>query len=134
MSVPTRAPERPAVARLVGLVLLYAAWPVIVVLILAPWLTAWADARTIIVVKAALVAVGLVVVTVRSDPRRPLGLRLGAAAAGYALNPFTWSGRGFMGQLWCQPGLASAAFDLFAWLAVVLAAAVLARQVATLDL
>lgn len=76
--------------------------------------------------KAVLVAAMLVLVTWRGAGGAPAGPRstvlvVVAAAVGFAINPFTWAARTFVGQLVGVDGAVALAVDLVAWLAVVLA-------------
>lgn len=84
-----------------------------------------------LVLKALLVALVLVVVTWRGCDSSSLSGRhvvlVGLAAAlGFALDPFTWAARTFVGQLVGAEGGAGLVLDLVAWLAVVVATAVAA--------
>ena len=84
-----------------------------------------------LVLKALLVALVLVVVTWRGCDLpllggRHVGLVVVVAGVGFALNPFTWAARTFVGQLVGAAGVAALVVDLVAWLAVVVVTAVAA--------
>lgn len=113
-----------AVARGAGLALLYAVVGLVVSLVSVFVALSALDAgdegvQRALVLRAVLVAVLLAVVTLFSDRDRPLVQLLGIALAGYAINPMTWQGRAFLGQLWFEPGLATILVDGVAWLAIV---------------
>ena len=89
--------------------------------------------RALVVLTVLLVAPYLLVRRrVLSATRR--GLVLAGAVgltAGFALNPFGWTGHGFFAQLIVGPGPVTALFDLAAWLVVGSVAVVLASRSAS---
>lgn len=82
-----------------------------------------------LLLKTALVALVLVVVTWRGlqGVRVTSGVVVAvtlASVVGFLADPFTWAARTFLGQLLLPAGAGTLAVDLVAWVAVVLATAV----------
>lgn len=114
--------------RLAVLAVLYAAAACVVAWSVGMMAVAGVPVVAALVLKAVLVALVLVVVTWRGSGGELTGQRQVllvaiAGAVGFALNPFTWAARTFVGQLLGADGTVALVVDLTAWSVVVVATA-----------
>lgn len=107
------------VAKAIGLVAIYVVGALIANLVALFVAMDGGDVAEGLLWRAVLVGLVLVVVTAFTDRSRSIVHLVGIALAAYALNPMTWNGRAFLGQIWFEPGLVTIVLDGLVWLGLV---------------
>jgi|GEM_PF-3679094 len=115
--------------RTIGLVVTYVAAGVVGATMAGLLAVPDADVQRGLVLRAVLVGVLLVLVTLGTDRRRALPTLAAIAAVAYVLDPATWGGRALLAQLWLEPGPATILIDGIVWVALVVATAWAKRAV-----